>query len=83
MEAKGIKIDEKNRPMLASRFMVDELDWPDMLPLGYILVTDFGNDEKFDTLTQENLDRFFTVGEVIENGFFAITPTDEAMHWPR
>lgn len=83
MENKGITITERNRPMLASRFVVDKLDWPDMLPLGYILVTDFGNDEKFDTLTETNFDKFFIkTNEKIQNGFFSIMPKPAAMHYP-
>lgn len=82
MEAKAITITERNRPMLAGRFMVDKDDWDDMLPLGYHLVTDFGNDEKFDTLTTDNFNKFFVANLPIENDFIAITPKDEAFHYP-
>jgi hypothetical protein len=83
MEAKAITITPANRDMLASRFTVYKEDYDDMLPLGYILVTDFGNDEKFDVLTKLAFDYFFIVGEKIQNGFVEVIPNDRAMHYPR
>jgi hypothetical protein len=70
---KAIKITTTNIDMLASRYTIDKLDYEDRLPIGYILVTDFGNDDTFDVLTQENFDVAFTMGLELANGFFEVT----------
>lgn len=71
---KAVLITTINRPMLAARYLVDVDDYDDMLPIGYYLVTDFGNDEKFDTLTTDNLNALFDIGPELENnGFFEVT----------
>lgn len=69
---KAIKITADNQQLLASRFGVDVDDYDDVLPLGYWLVTDFGNDETFDTLTEDMFNHNFIVGDKLENGFVAV-----------
>lgn len=60
--------------MLASRWMIEKDDWDEVLPLGYTLVVDFGNegDIPFETVTQEVFDATFNRLYDIENEFFAI-----------
>lgn len=71
---KGIIITEKNRTMLASRWMIDKEEWDEVLPLGYTLVVDFGNQGEipFETVTQDLFDSTFNRLYDIENGWFAI-----------
>jgi hypothetical protein len=69
---KAIKITKDNRQLLASRFNVDVDDYDDMLPIGYWLVTDFGNDDTFDTLTEDMFQHNFIVGDTLENDFVAV-----------
>jgi hypothetical protein len=66
---KGVVITSDNQQMLAGRFNRTEVD---ELPLGYTLVTDFGVDEHFVTLTPANFDELFTKGETLKNGFFEV-----------
>ena len=69
---KAIKITKDNRQLLASRFNVDVDDYDDVLPIDYWLVTDFGNDETFDTLTEDMFNHNFIVGDTLENDFVAV-----------
>jgi hypothetical protein len=69
---KAIKITKDNRQLLASRFNVDVDDYDDVLPIDYWLVTDFGNDETFDTLTEDMFQHNFIVGDTLENDFVAV-----------
>lgn len=61
---------KKVQDMLASRYGI--LDKDELLPIGYTLVTDFGNDETFDVITQEKFDANFVKVADLENGFFSI-----------
>lgn len=70
---KAIEITAENTPMLAGRFLVEPEDYDDVLPLGYSLVTDFANDETFDTLSPANFEaRFTKTGVILENGFVEV-----------
>lgn len=67
---KAIVITADNRNMLAARYQIDQEDFDDVLPLGYSLVTDFANEDTFDTVTPANLEaRFTKTGVTLENGF--------------
>lgn len=69
---KAITITSSNIEMLASRFAVDPEDFTDVLPLGYVLVCEFGVDEHFDTLTTFDFNELFdTTGDIL-NGFVSI-----------
>lgn len=72
---KGIFITEGNRDTLASKFQVDKDD-PDLLPIGYWLVTDFGNDETFETLTVENFTMIFSIVGSLKNGWKDLLKND-------
>jgi len=69
---KAIYITPANVDMLASRFAVEKEDVEEVLPDGYYLITDFGNDEKFDTLTPGLFDATFRKVADIQNGFISI-----------
>jgi len=66
---KAIKITVENRSMLAGRFGREDTN---ELPVGYWLVTDFGNDETFETVTPARFAALFTVGETLKNDFVDI-----------
>lgn len=70
---KCITITTRNRDLLANRFSIEPLEVDTFLPLGYVLVTEFGNDETFELITAAQLDELFVIGEDIGNGFKAIT----------
>ena len=68
---KAVLITKSNQASLGSRFMVDDV--LEEIPIGYVLVTDFGNDEKFDLLTVENLNaKFVATGVTLDNGFYEV-----------
>lgn len=70
VKVKAIEITEKNIDFLASRFGIPNLDKEDRLPIGYILVTDFGNDETFDVITKQRFGTYFNLtNEQLDNGF--------------
>lgn len=69
---KAITITKENQSMLGQRFDVEPLDYPEALPIGYILVTDFGNDETFEVLTAQKFGITFTITNDLDNGFVAI-----------
>jgi len=76
---KAVLITKKNQNMLATRFdleHVNKAEKDEELPIGYWLVTDFGNDDTFSLLTQEKLyEEFFVTipDKPMKNGFISIT----------
>lgn len=70
---KAILITTENVNMLASRYNIETEDKEDLLPLEYILMTDFGNDDWYDVLSPPVFDANFQWGDRIENGFNIIT----------
>lgn len=70
---KAVLITSANRGTLASRHEVESHDLDDMLPLGYYYLADFGDENlDYDLLQKVDLDRLFTIGVSLENGFFEI-----------
>ena len=65
---KGIVITPQNQNTLLGSYTT-ALDL-EQLPIGYILVTDFGNEDTFETLTPEEFALAWTVGETLQNGYF-------------
>lgn len=76
MAMKAIKIQEDNVDVLGSRYGIEKDDYPDELPIGMHLVTDFGNEETFDVVTQARYDERFVELEPIDNGFVEIEYAD-------
>lgn len=70
---KGILITKDNIDMLAGRYNIEAEDKEDLLPLEYILVTDFGNDDWYDVLSPPVFDASFEWGDPIGNGFKIVT----------
>jgi len=68
---KAIVITTGNRDMLIGRYNIDNKD--EQLPLGYILIADFGNDDTFEVVTPALFTQTFTKVTDIENGFFSIS----------
>lgn len=71
---KGITITTANRKMLATRWNISQVDLDTELPLGHILVVDFGNEGEipYETVTQALFDETFNRLYDIENGWYAI-----------
>ena len=68
---KAVLITSSNLSFLAGRFRVE--DPADVFPLGYTLVTDFGNDDTWEVLTSDVLEEKFTpTGVKLANGFYEI-----------
>lgn len=70
---KGIIITGENQTMLLNRFTTaHDLE---QLPIGYILVTDFGNDDTFEVLTTTVFNTNYAVvtGQDLLNDFFEVT----------
>ena len=72
MAMKAIKINAENVDALASKYLVENDDYLDVLPFGMWLVTDFGNEETFDVVADALFQTTFTNNGPIENGFVAI-----------
>jgi hypothetical protein len=69
---KAITITRANQDMLVSRFNLEPIDKNRQLPVGYILVTEFGNDETFDVITPSLFAKIFKKTGDIEHGFISI-----------
>lgn len=70
---KGILITTTNIDTLVSRYNIEAEDKEDLLPLEYILVTDFGNDDWYDVLSPPIFDANYVWGDPIDNGFKIVT----------
>lgn len=73
---KGILITATNIDMLVSRYNIETEDKEDLLPLEYILVTDFGNDDWYDVVSPPVFDANYVWGDPIDNGFKIVTQKD-------
>jgi hypothetical protein len=71
---KGILITTANIDTLVSRYNIETEDKEDLLPLEYILVTDFGNDDWYDVVSPPIFDANFEWGDPIDNGFMIVNP---------
>jgi hypothetical protein len=71
---KAIKITTGNVGMLASRYSIMDEDKTELLPVGYWLVTDFGEDNPdYDVLTNGMfVTNFNLTGVTLENGFVEV-----------
>jgi len=75
---KAILITVANRSILGTRWNVEFTDYDDVLPIGYWLVADFGNnsieDMPFETLTQEKFTETFGAGPftALENDWIEV-----------
>lgn len=68
---KAILITENNQSSLgASYSTVDDVE--DQLPIGYYLVTEFGNEETFDVLTTEEFSSTFNVVSALKNDYLDV-----------
>lgn len=68
---KAILITKENQNTLMGHFA--RSDQEDLFPIGYYLITDFGNDEYFDTITVEMFNQLFNNDGAIKNGWIAIS----------
>lgn len=70
---KAIKVTEKNIDFLASRFNILPDDKEDRFPVGYYVVTDFGNDETFDVVSEAVfLAKFVITDPELDNDWIGI-----------
>lgn len=70
---KAIIITTENRNMLGVRYEVEPEDYDDVLPIGYILVAEYGDHMPFETVTQEVFDqKFINLNVPLLNGFFSV-----------
>lgn len=69
---KAVTITTANQDMLASRYLIESWDKDERLPIGYILIADFGNEHDFDVIMEEKFNNKFTPTGEIENGFVSI-----------
>lgn len=69
---KACKITLDNIDMLAGRFQIDKDDYPVMLPVGYWLVTAFGDSSDYDLVEDAKLDEEYTRGRELQNGFIEV-----------
>lgn len=75
---KAVKITAANQGYLASRYGED--DDLDVFPVGYNLVTHFGDNGEYrydGVIDDAELDRLFVRGQTLHNNFFEITNRQE------
>lgn len=78
MVAKAVLITEGNKDYLRIRFPWGPYD--EVLPVGLYLVTDFGVEEHFSLLTEENLNKSYNKSGIeLANDFFEIWPKRSTM----
>lgn len=71
---KAIKITEKTIDYLVTKFAVDPEDKADQFPLGYYVVTDFGNDETFEVITEAvYLAKMVVTDPELDNGWIGVS----------
>lgn len=68
---KAILITENNQSSLGASYSTID-DAEDQLPIGYYLVTEFGNEETFDVLTAEEFSSTFNVVSKINNDYLDV-----------
>lgn len=71
---KGVIITTANQSALASQYHILKDDYDDLLPLGYILIADFGQGWIQGTITQQQFDELYTKGQDLKNDYFVVVP---------
>lgn len=70
---KAIKITDRNIDYLVTKFAVDPEDKEAQFSIGYYVVTDFGNDETFEVITEAvYLEKLVVTDEELENGWIGV-----------
>jgi hypothetical protein len=69
---KGVLITAINQASLGHQYRVDPDDLDDMLPLGYILLADFGGEWYEGIITQTKFDTLYLKGDTLENDYFVV-----------
>lgn len=69
---KAIKVTKKNIETVANSFRRDAED-EDFVE-GDIVITEFGNEDTFEIISQSYLDANFTLGDTLKNDWFEIIP---------
>jgi hypothetical protein len=70
---KGILITKSNQSKIGVQYNIDHEDFDDLVPIGYILISDFGGEWYEGVVTLPTFDEFFLKGETLENEYFVVT----------
>ena len=73
---KFIIIDTKNQTRIANQYNIDVDDIAELLPLGYILLSDFnGEMQPYEgVITKAHFATLYNVGAELKNGYFEALP---------
>lgn len=70
---KACLITDTTIDTLAGRWLIEKEDRADLLPMGYWLVTPFGDSPDFDVVTEEVLLERYRKGRTLQHGFIALS----------
>lgn len=77
MSMKAVLITKDNQESLSSRYLVNDVE--DEMPIGYVLIVDFGVEDHFDLVTVRFFNRHFKfVGRPLKNDFSEIVQTSDS-----
>lgn len=70
---KGVVITAANQAAIAQQYRVEPDDYNDLLPIGYVLIADFGGEWYEGVITQLTFDEFWDKGDALLNDYFVVT----------
>jgi hypothetical protein len=71
---KAILITQANQNKVAVQYAMNLDDVEDLIPIGWVLLADFGSETFAGVLTQTRFDQLYTKGQVLENDYFIAVP---------
>jgi len=71
---KACTITKDNQNALAVQYNVDLADVEDLLPLGYVLIADFGGEWYEGVISQAQFFEFYVKGDTLENDYYLVDP---------
>jgi len=69
---KGVIITADNQSSIATQFGIDIDDMDDLVPIGYVLICHFGNDQYDGVISPLTFATLFTKGADLENDYFEV-----------
>jgi hypothetical protein len=76
---KGILISETNQSAVGTQWFIDADDYDDLIPVGWVLLADFGGDWYEGVMSKANFDAYYDKGEALDNEYFIVTRKPEVI----
>lgn len=71
---KAIVITKENQSSIATQYRIDLDDMDIFLPVGFVLVAEFGSETYLGVVEKSLFDAAFATGASLENDYFEATP---------